>query len=247
MARKKTDIEAPPIDSGLWMVTFSDLVMLLLTFFVLLLTMSALDTKKMKDMFSHFSGAAEAIVLSDLQDAELFSGVVEDFNTSDNRLVVDQRLLQQMFLPRSEENGELPERVAVKLDELVWMFDDYRGLVVSFQNEILFDSGSADLKPESFAVLDRIAAAIAACPNDIEVVGHTDSTPMRGSAFASNWELSMHRGLAVLDHFLHTNGLSPHRFSVGGCGASRPAFSNDTLRHRAQNRRVEIVFKHMPR
>jgi chemotaxis protein MotB len=247
MARKKTDIEAPPFDTSLWMVTFSDLVMLLLTFFVLLLSMSVLDTKKMKEMFSHFSGGTEMVILSDLREAKPFSGIIEDFNAGDHRLVVDRRLLQQMFLPRFEEDGEPPERLADKLDELVRMFDDQRGLVVSFQNEILFDSGSAELKPDGFPVLDRIAAAIAACPNDIEVVGHTDSTPMRGGAFASNWELSMHRGLAVLDYFLNAKQLPADRFFVGGCGASRPAFPNDTLRHRAQNRRVEIVFKHIPR
>jgi chemotaxis protein MotB len=76
-------------------------------------------------------------------------------------------------------------------------------------------------------------------------MGHTDNIPIKSKIYKSNWELSAYRGLSVLDYFLKEKGLSPSRFYVGGYGAFRPIYPNDTAKRRALNRRVEIIFKHI--
>ncbi len=245
MAENKREADAFEPDPNAWMLTFSDLVMLLLTFFVLLLTMSSMDTKKLKKLFTHFTGATGVLELTEAGDVEAFSRFVERYRSTDSVVVVDNDLIGEMLLPASDAGREI-ERLIEDIRSLVKIVDDHRGLVVSFQNEILFDSGSADLKPASYPVLERIASAVAASPNDILILGHTDSIPVSSDAFASNWELSVQRGLAVLDYFLKSGGLPADRFFVGGHGAARPMAANDTPARRALNRRVEIIFRHMP-
>jgi chemotaxis protein MotB len=118
---------------------------------------------------------------------------------------------------------------------------DKEGVVIRLSGSYLFDSGRAELKPNSFAILDAIAGELKLAPNDIRVDGHTDSTPLVGSPlYPTNWELSAARALAVTRYFVETDGLQATRLTAAGFGEFHPIVPNDTREHRALNRRVEI-------
>ena len=245
MASKK-QVASEPIMSGsyVWMVTFSDLVMLMLTFFVLLLSMSSMDTKKLKAMFAHFKGANGALEFSGMRGVHDLSGIIKKYEDTEELLVIDSDFITELLMPSGGAEGQL----GTKLDELqkiINILDDNRGIVLSIQENLLFKSGESTIKKEIFPILDTISKAIASCPNDILIMGHTDDVPIKNRQYDSNWELSSYRGLAVLNYFIKDKGLPPSRFTVGGYGDSKAIYPNNTAENRALNRRVEIIFRHI--
>jgi chemotaxis protein MotB len=117
---------------------------------------------------------------------------------------------------------------------------DKEGVVVRLSGSYLFDSGRAELKPNSMAVLDAIVAVLKPLPNEIRVDGHTDSIPIDSPRYPTNWELSAARAVAVTRYFAETGGIPATRLQAAGFGEFRPLVPNDTREHRAMNRRVEI-------
>lgn len=227
-------------DPNAWMVTFADLVMLLLTFFVLLLTMSSMDTKKLRKLMTHFTESTGVLEFAGSGEVSDFSSFITKYNDSDSMLVVDQK---QFFTEIKISSGikNMLKNINRKID----LSDDERGVVLSFNENILFEAGKVSVKKEILPILDEIADAIYECPNDILIMGHTDNIPIKSKIYKTNWELSAYRGLSVLAYFLKEKGLSPSRFYVGGYGSFRPVYPNDTAKSRAMNRRVEIIFKHI--
>lgn len=118
-----------------------------------------------------------------------------------------------------------------------------KGLVITFLADILFDSGKAKLRTESYPILDKVAVVLKENVPDLNVgiEGYTDNQPIKVSGWKSNWELSANRALSVLHYFADGKGISPERLSAIGYGEYRPVDSNDTLEGRQNNRRVEIV------
>jgi chemotaxis protein MotB len=118
-----------------------------------------------------------------------------------------------------------------------------KGLAIIFLTEVLFDSGKADIRPEAFPALDKIAAVLKENVEDrnIGIEGHTDNEPIKHSKWKSNWELSTSRATSVLHYLVDTKEIEPKRVAAIGYGEYRPVSSNDTVEGRKQNRRVEIV------
>ena len=241
--RKKNIVQGEQFDPNAWMVTFSDLVMLLLTFFVMLLTMSSMDTKMLKDIRSSLDAAAGLLEYSGLRGVDSLAKFVQEYHDSNKSIVIDQDRLKAM-IPLTELDKLMSEQIK-DLSQLIDITDDERGIVLSLQENILFDPGEAKIKKDFFHVLDSIFTAIDSCPNDILIMGHTDNIPIKSKIYESNWELSSYRALSVLEYFLKEKGLQSSRFSVGGYGPARPLYQNDTPKNRALNRRVEIIFKHI--
>lgn len=239
MVKRREDIaEGQAVDSSAWMVTFSDLIMLLLTFFVLLLSMSSMDQRKLKEIILHVKEAAGLLEFSGSRGiTDLATFIKRHRKEKETYFMIDRDLLRYLFMPSMESDR--------KMEEIIHIIDDERGIVISFQEDIMFDPGEATLKKEAFPVLDTIARAIGSSPNNILIMGHTDNVPVQGKLYESKWELSSYRGLSVLEYFLKEKGLSPSRFSVGGYGPSRPLYPNDTPENRALNRRIEIIFKNL--
>lgn len=117
-----------------------------------------------------------------------------------------------------------------------------RGLVITFVDEVLFDSGKDVLKKEACPTLDKVVSVIKekVSDRDIGIEGHTDDQPIRYSGWKSNWELSTARATTVL-HYMEDSGIDPDKLQATGFGEYRPIASNDTPEARQQNRRVEIV------
>ena len=238
MARKqKTSSKEAGINPNAWMTTFADLVMLLLTFFVLLLTMSSMDQQVLKELFSHLSASTGVLGFSESRQVG-FDKFMQTHTESDTKLVLDSSTLTDMFTLAIRTDKKLQD-----LREHIHISNDGRGLVMAFQELALFGPGDATLKKDAHDVLDATQSTIESCANDILIMGHTDSTPIRSKQYESNWELSLDRGLSVLEYFLENKTMSPTRFYVGGYGDSRPRLTGDTSTDRASNRRVEIIFK----
>jgi chemotaxis protein MotB len=245
MARKKKPEEPPPANE--WMNTYADMVTLLLTFFVLLFAMSSVDAAKFDAMTQSFitafaiggsgmgflDGSTPATEGQDETDAEITQPSEEDVSQL-MQYMQETRAMQQLLEQLSEflNENQLEDKVSVTLDE--------RGLIIRFQDSILFTSGSADLLPQSYAVLDEVSTMLAGITNHVRVEGHSDNVPMNTLRFPSNWELSTGRATNVV-RYLVDHSISSDRLSALGYAEFRPVVSNDTAEGRAKNRRVDIV------
>jgi len=120
---------------------------------------------------------------------------------------------------------------------------DERGLVVRVLDQILFDSGKANLRQNAHPVLEKVAQVLnQELPDQpVGVEGHTDNEPIKHSRWKDNWELSLARARSVLTYLVDRQDISPQRIAATGYGEHRPIASNETPQGRQQNRRVEIV------
>ena len=116
-------------------------------------------------------------------------------------------------------------------------------MLIALPNDILFDSGQTQVKPDGKAALAKVAQVLRTVgERDFLVAGHTDNVPIRTALFPSNWELSTRRAVEVV-HILIAQGMNPKVLAAAGYGEFDPAAANDTTEHRAQNRRIEIVLQ----
>lgn len=243
MGRKdKNSAEEEKVNTSGWMVTFSDLVMLLLTFFVLLLTMSSMDQKALKELISHLKDSTGVLEFSGLGEMGSLAKFINNYNTSDSKIIVSHDELVALCLPTLEASEALKENTG-NIRKLIDISDDERGVSLSLHESIFFESGKTTINKENFVLLDTIASAIIDSPNDILIMGHSDNTPVKKGRFQSNVDLSAYRGLAVLNYFLDEKNINPDRFGVGGYGAFRPVKAKDSGTGRSNNRRVEIIFR----
>jgi len=154
-----------------------------------------------------------------------------------------EKLRQQERQELLAAKNELAEKLRKEIEgKYVGLELAEKGLVITFMAEILFDSGKAKLRTESYPALDKVAKVIKTklSDRDIGIEGHTDNEPIKYSGWKSNWELSTSRAASVL-HYLEKQGIDPNKLSAIGYGEYRPVSSNDTKENRRKNRRVEIV------
>ena len=238
MARRRED------DGGFnpqgWMFTFSDLVTLLLTFFVMLLAVRQPEIQKLKEAFGIFAeggdSALEAPARGEIPQIMRLLGAVTPPASRDLRSP-NQDLARDLDLPGSAEPG-----LAGSLQEGMSMRSDPRGAVVTLANDLMFTQGSSQLTPQAEAALHRVAELMRPGDMPISVEGHTDDVPVPpGKGFQDNWGLSLARALAVAHRLTQVEGIRASRLRVAALGPSRPLASNDTPAHRALNRRIEIV------
>ncbi len=148
--------------------------------------------------------------------------------------------LSELERAKKELEDRLSKEIAdkeVKVEMLA------KGLVITFVEEVLFDSGKATLREDSLAKLDKVSGVIQTVVPDLSIgiEGHTDNQPIKHSAWKSNWELSSARALSVLHCLAEKGGVQPERLAAIGYGEYRPVVSNDDKLGRQKNRRVEIV------
>ncbi|WP_346890193.1 OmpA family protein [Clostridium sp. UBA1056] len=220
-----------------WLATYADTVTLLLTFFVLLYSLSTVDAQKFQQiataMHSAFNGKADTSML--------------EFNVSSGDVPIVGKPQITAEDAQENENLEILEDVVTyikekNLEEDVQVYNDVRGINIQMKDSVLFDTGKAELRPESKTVLDKISDLIAKVDNDIIIEGHTDNLPINRPGMPNNWHLSTDRALSVLDYFLGNKKiLNPERLSPQGCGEYKPIAPNDTDENRAKNRRVNII------
>jgi chemotaxis protein MotB len=224
-----------------WLLTYADLITLLMVFFVVLYSMSSADSSKWKQISAALEQAFNVDVLkgsavTSISDASAAPAAPIDNLIQNNEVPQVSRLQSaiQSVVDKVQQDGTGQQpQVSVGTDK--------EGVVIRLSGSYLFDSGRAELKPNSFDLLDAIAQQLKLESNDIRVDGHTDSTPLVGSAlYPTNWELSTARALAVTRYFVDNDSILATRLEAAGFGEFRPIMANDTREHRALNRRVEI-------
>lgn len=228
MLKEKHEEEGAPE----WMVTFGDLMSQLLTFFVLLVSFSVFDEIK----FSTVSGALKYSfgLLSGWRETpvKVKDMIIRprEYNTEEEKMAgIGYRL--KKFAGRIGASNALGARIRRE------------GLAIVLRSTgkiSMFDSGSAEIKPEFLPILDKIAEELLQIPNEIRIEGHTDNRPINTPRYPSNWELSTARAASVA-RYLIRKGIDPKRISIVGYGELKPLTSNDTPEGRARNRRVEIL------
>jgi chemotaxis protein MotB len=165
---------------------------------------------------------------------------IKDLQSRIDDLEAQRKQEQREF---SEAKRMLERKLRSQIDEdQVSLHMDDRGLVIILSDDVLFDSGKAQIKSQAKPVLDKVASTIKRKVPDknIGVSGHTDNVPITHSKWKSNWELSTARATNVL-HYLVSEGVSPDKLSATGYGEHKPVASNSSSEGRAKNRRVEIV------
>jgi chemotaxis protein MotB len=153
------------------------------------------------------------------------------------------RMTEEQYFKLQDAHTALERSLKREIQqEKVKLAIEKKGLVITFVDSVLFDSGKAKLRTQSYRTLDKVASILRkiVADREIGIEGHTDNTPIRRSGWKSNWELSTARATSVL-HYLQNKGISPDRLSATGYGQYRPVASNRAVEGRQQNRRVEIV------
>ncbi len=267
MAKRKE--EAPPAGAPAWMATFSDLMNLLLCFFVMLFAMSSIEEAKLQEFvsamnntFSIFEGGATAIGdgflisngVSQLNELDQYinsTGKVADSETDGEQLEEFEKspdameeMLEEKRLQENEERVESIEEALQEseiADEVELSFTA-QYVKLTMNGGLLFDSGSAQLKEEAQQIIDKVGKILERYgEGSIEIEGHTDNVPINSAQFPSNEELSSARAMSVFYYLLDTTSLNPVDIKHAGMGERVPIADNATPEGRSRNRRVEIL------
>lgn len=231
--------DSPKAGAPDWVVTFADLMSLLLTFFVLLLSFSSLEVQMFKTMAGSIRNAF---------------GLKSDYALMDMPTGADP-LLKPAPRYEREPKKDLDGFMVVKLREALEQSDlskhgtievTDRGVTLRIAGDALFDSGQVELKAGAVALLGQLVAVAMSSPGEIDVEGHTDDVPISTSLFPSNWELSAARAGAAVRQ-LTTQGMSSARLRAVGFADTRPLAPNDSAQNRALNRRIEFLFARPPK
>lgn len=216
--KKKRNLETPDEN---WLVSYSDMMTLLLYLFVILYAMAVLNEGKVKQTMSAFYSAFSS------------GSGISMFDKSDIGGIPISNGSAYAQISKYIKDNNLDGNVTVKKQG--------NGICLELQEKILFDPGSADIKLENREVLDKISILLKKLPNDIIVEGYTDNQPINSGYYQSNWELSSDRAVKILRYFTDIDGLKPERFEAVGYGQYKPIADNGTLEGRQKNRRVDIV------
>jgi chemotaxis protein MotB len=231
--KKKKEEES----STVWMTTYSDLVTLLLVFFVLLFSFSTMNISKFKQFIASFQG------MGILDGGVAAITEYEPLSEAHNQ---DTGFAEAIIMDRARELMDAYQAVKNYLAEndletLVEVRYEDRGIALDIKESILFDSGKADLKPPAQELLDRLAGLLGQINNEVLVEGYTDNRPIHTVQFPTNWELSTSRAVTVVRYFIEQQHLPPERFVAVGYGEYRPLRPNDTPENMAANRRVVLL------
>ena len=224
-----------------WVITFADMVTLLMVFFILLFAIGTIEQEKWRQLKESLREALGADAIEEMgtrqgldviktQVDEQTVHAVDEVGAMVNREMEDIISEVEEFVFKNKLAGE----VRVSSDE--------RGAVITISDVVLFPAGSADMTPKGRATLRQVFDVLKQFTYNVKVEGHTDNTPIHTLRFPSNWELSASRAAEVA-HMLIDDGYPPERLSVEGFAEFRPKVPNTDPENRAINRRIEVVYQ----
>ena len=238
--KRKVEPEIVKFNPQGWMITFSDMVSLLLTFFVMLLAMSSLDNERLRKSFKFFLGALgplEKGQMAPVAAKEMIDPtiIMPQFYQSIQKVMGTKRGIEfiRSVRPSSEREIDAMAGLDVTAEE--------RGIVIHIPSTAIFEPGSLELQPAVRDYIIRLCRVLRGAPFDIRIEGHTDNLPIRTARYPSNWDLAMARALSVVKLMQRQGGIEPERLSAVSYGGGQPQIPNDTSVQRAKNRRIEIV------
>lgn len=221
-----------------WVVSYADIMTLLLALFATLYAASRVDAGKLDaaqpvaESPRAAAGVPEALQPEPIDPSAQPADTPQPnpampFGAPDNLAALQQRLQLELARDLELARAELSR--------------DVRGLIVSLPERATFRSASADVTPEARELLARLSVSLAPLPNMVRIEGHTDDRPIQTSRFASNWELSIARAAAVVQLLITEQEFQPERLSAAGYGEFHPRVPNDTPENRSRNRRIDLV------
>ena len=242
-------------NSERWLLTYADMITLLVAFFIMLYAMSVMSQAKFQQLAlsvrSGFGSSMIGGVPTPFSRGGGTNGVPSILSSSWQEHSPSEDQFPKIGHPgESNLDADRLDKVYQtlqafiqkrKLKKLMQVTQAQRGVVVTvLTDHALFQSGEADLRSEEIGLLDKVASVIGAIPNGVRVEGHTDSLPIHTARFPTNWELSTTRATTVL-RYLAAHDVSPRRLEAAGYADQHPLGPNNTDEERAKNRRVEIV------
>lgn len=230
MLRRRRRDDIPQDNPERWLLTYADLITLLLAFFIVMYSMSQIDAKQ----FGKVSEALKGILKG---GPSVLKHLNESQYTGHGLLKVgDLSMLQTRVMGDIASLGRKGD-IATEVNE--------RGLTIHIMESAMFDEGQAELKPRARELLDIVAQDIVGMPNHVRVEGHTDNRPIATKEFPSNWELSTARATTIVRYLIEKHAYPPEKISAVGYASYRPYVPNTTVENRARNRRVDIVVQTM--
>jgi len=228
-----------------WMTTFADLMALMMTFFVLLYSMSSLDEQKYRMIAASMASGFGAVL-------------AKPKTVSTPSMGPPSMLPSPMDSPAGRgQNSPSAPRVKIVSDEVMEQVKQSlqseiaegiiavettgNSVVIRFPEEIAFPPGSDDVTDELMPIIRRLVDSLEEAPGTIMVSGHTDDRPINSAQHDSNWRLSTDRAVSVIRLIESLGKIGPDRLTAVGYGDTRPIAPNDTPENRARNRRVEIA------
>lgn len=238
-----------------WMVTYSDMVTLILVFFILLFSMSQIDLVK----FEAISDSFRDRMIFDFYPSSIpMDNPTEGTSHMDSGKLSNEFKLQlpTLLKDRNDQGDDIDDEedsLSLLMDSVEKYLDESnlnnvisasrtdRGVVLVLQEKLLFDSGEASILDSGKPFLNKIAGLLRDIPNSVKVEGHTDSRPISNYRYPSNWELSGARASSVIRYLMNEVIMDSSRFSSAGYAETRPIVPNSSSENWSKNRRVEIV------
>jgi chemotaxis protein MotB len=250
MAKKKQHAEEH-VNHERWLVSYADMITLLMVLFVVLYAMGQTDKTKLESLRTSLQRAFAVEVLRGTDAASLKGSSGASIVPPPVPLAITQELIAMTgeITPDPHMAAALQEvreallQVPIPSDASgsVDVGASREGIVISLTGNMLFDSGKSDLKPRGMTLLDTLTERLRTMPNEIRVEGHTDTIPIATSLYPSNWELSSARATTVARYLAEHSDIAPQRLIAAGYGEFHPIAPNDTREGRARNRRVDLV------
>ncbi len=259
MAKKKQ--EDAPKGSPAWMATFSDLMNLLLCFFVLLFSMSTVDAEKfemvvasLQSSFSVLPSGGSSIgegelISSGISQLKDFSMFFEQFTSEgeQNEQEEKEKDLKETYEEEAlKESEEMAEEISRQMEgygiqNQVEVEFNAQYVLLTLNGALLFDSGKSEIREDAYPLVDKIGAILTSYgSNIIEIEGHTDNVPISNDKYENNDVLSMYRALSVANYIRSITNLEASLLKSSGRGEYVPVADNATPEGRARNRRVEV-------
>jgi len=245
MARKRKHREEENLER--WLISYADFITLLFAFFVVMYSVSSVNEGKYRvlsdtltNVFDNAPKSPEALKVE-----EESPKVGKPTTVDDQKISADSLIDLPFSLDEKKKLETIADMVEDKMkgwidDELIKVTRNDKWLEIEIKSSLLYLSGSAEVEPEAFPVIDQIAGILKNQPNYIQVEGFTDNIPIRSPIYPSNWELSAARAASVV-HLFMEDGVAPDRMAAIGYGEHRPIADNATREGRATNRRVALI------
>ncbi|WP_138430785.1 OmpA/MotB family protein [Fodinibius saliphilus] len=209
--------------NGNWLVTYSDLVTLLLVFFVLLYVLTpGIDQSTFNNFISHFQSSVSVVNENNASRKQPSNNTLREEWEQIKKYLEEQGLSSEVKIQRIKD-----------------------GVKITLSDSLTFNSGSARLLARAKDVIEKISGVMGRDVREVKTQGHTDDVPIASnSMYRSNWHLGAARAVSVVQFMSREAPLSPHKFEASSFGEYKPVTTNDTKEGRRKNRRVEIYVRY---
>ena len=233
MSKRKAPEAAAPENHERWIVSYADMVTLLFALFVVLFATSDANPQKLQSVHNSIEQAFSIGVLQGSNGSSAVLNQGGGITPSISEIKSNNLAALEATLGGFAKSNNLEGKIQIR--------SDADSITISLADNLLFDSGSADLRPGSQDVLAQVALALKGLPNEMRIEGHTDNVPVNSPGFPTNWELSAARASRVLRFMREQGGLTANDLFLAGYAETHPIADNSTPEGRALNRRADIV------